>query len=578
MLRQIGYDRELRARVILPPLAWIESRLDLSADPSSAVHGLVRLDPYQREPIASQFDPAIRRVVIMAIEQTGKSACWRFPLVYRLIFQPSPCWVIYESDDKAEDIHQESLEPLLRAQPELRDQIRRDTSTKRRMMLPNGAVLDFSGAGADITSKPRRDGVADELDTWPLSRAGIAQNLRNFAKRFRTYWARNEGCMVVVSSPKGEDSPIGDEFTDTDQGYWHLRCRRCGKLSIPSHAIHHLQWETTDSGVPVQGSIRLECPSCGHGHTEADAAGMNADGDYVRARPEITRYRGFQWGALACPRVFRWQDIAEAQMQAGKKADPETQANFDNSWRGLPFRPRKADKPAADAVRGHCAPPPDPSTLAVLLFAADTQDDGWYWVVRGFDARQNSYLLGHGTAKLPADIKAAWDAEYLGLRCEVGIIDHGGHGDRPKTVESICRECPGMWAYKGNSHIGTRWKPSSEAPRLLLANPYQYQADLLYYVHAQRNRENSYWFLPPTIAEEYVEHLAALHPDEKRRNGNRYENWIASNGAADHYFDAEKMLLVAWDFARARLSRWRIPVPWAGQKREVKRTEVKIED
>jgi len=574
VLEAIGAAEWLSVPVILPPLEWIEL-LDLTNDPTSARNGLLKLDPYQRDPIAAQFDPAIREVVVMAVEQTGKSTIWRMPMLYKMQFEPGPRWIIYESDDKAEDINSSSFLPLVRAVPELASLINRGKITKRRYFLPNGTVLDFSGAGADITSKPERDGVADELDRWPLTIPMISQNLRNFRKRFRTFWRINQGCLVIVSSPKGTDSPIADQFDATSQGHWYLRCLKCQRLTIPSHAIHRMQWETTEAGHVVADSIRIECPACGHAHPEADAVGMNDRGGYRHKDDENKAQRGYQWGAMAAPRVFSWGQIAAAQLAAGRTADVHAQADFDNTWRGIRFKPRKAREPTKAIIREHCAVLPDPDTLANVFLSADTQDSGWYWIVRGLDVADNTYRLGYGLVKTIEELRAVWDASYLGIQCELGIIDEGGHGERPIQAKKLAAATRGLYTYKGNSRIGTRWKRGSERD-LILAIPQQYQADLLYYIYAQPDKSNHYWFLPPEAGDDYIEHIAALRPNNKARHGDRYENWD-NNREADHWFDCEKMWLVLLDYARKHLRTWRLPVPWGAPARKADPREVVME-
>jgi len=565
------------------PVDWIQRHVSLAKDPTSASDGYVHLDPYQIMPIRAQYQAEVREVTIMAIEQTGKSACWRFSLLHKAVEYPGPTWVIYESDDKASEINEEQFDPLLRSLPQLHGQINRKTALKYRYNLANGTTIDFSGAGADITSKPKRDGVADELDTWPLTSEGIEQNLRNYKKRFRTYWVRGEGCLVKVSSPsprkKGENqdltrSTIGTEFRGCSPGYagyWTLRCKKCRELSMPSHAIHNLQWECDeaedeDGAVETvkKSTLRLVCPKCGHEHREKDAQAMNDTGAYCTGKgEEITGYDarvGYQWGALACPRVFAWAWIAEEQMASGRTADVYAQANFDNSVRGLPFRPRRKHSPNIKSIKLHCSPRPDPEELANVFFSADTQDNGWYYVARGVDTKSNLYLLGYGFVRTVQELKKAWDAPYAGIQAVMGIIDEGGHGDMPKYVEELVEREKGLYSYKGGA-IGERWRHSPNKSHLILANAKQYQADLLYYMYSQDDKTNNYWFLPPEdeLEDEYLEHMAAMQKSNTKKHGQEYENW-ESGTLADHYFDCEKQLLVLLDVAYKELKKWRKPV------------------
>jgi hypothetical protein len=550
-------NQRLKAPTPPDPLTWIESHVDLGDDPSSAMGGLIRLEPYQREPMAAQFDAQVRRVVVCAPEQTGKSVCWRLPMLYRVLWSPAPAWICYESDDKAEDINAEQFDPLLRAQPAILEMMNRTTARRRRYEFPNGAVIDFGGAGAAITSKPRCWAVADELDTWPMLHDGILANLRNLEKRLRTYAALGRGCLVVVSSPKGSDSPIWEQWQATSQGRFHLRCRGCGKPTMRSDRVGAMQWDCGEDGQPIPESIRLICPACHQEHTEADAAQMAADGAYVHEYPANVRHRGFQWGALACPRVFPWADIAAAQMAAGKTAGPAAQVYLDNSIRGVPWVARQVSTVDREAGKLRRELPPA-DMIAAVLWAADTQDQYWRWVVRAVDTRENTYLLATGVARTPEALLESWDAEYRGMHCEAGIIDEGGH--RGKDVLRLLDLRPGLHAYKGSSNLGSRWRSMREDARRLLASPYVFQAELLFRLHRQREAtdEAGGWYFaidPPT---DYLDELYALRPNNSRKNGHHYEHWTAEQ-RPDHSFDAEKMWMVLLDYAQQQFTakNWR---------------------
>jgi len=526
-----------------PVIEWAESTIDMDVDPTAAISGMVTIRPYQVEPIEAQFSDACREVVIMAVEQTGKSFCWRLPVVYRMLYDPGPGWIVYESDDKAEDINAEQLHPLVEAIPELAALLNRRSAQKRRYSLGNGTILDFSGAGADITSKARKFGVCDELDNWNMPASSRRQNLRNFRKRFRTYWRQGVGCLTIVSSPKLADSPIHDEHDAGSQGYWHMRCDGCGALSMPSHKTRYLQWTMADDKL-IPESLRLTCPQCEHQHDETRAVAMNQAGAYVHRRPEEVERRTFQWGALAAPEVFGWRDIAKAQLTAGRSAEARAQIDFDNSVRGIRFQERRENRESMDVINDHCRAAPDSDELAGVLFSADTQDTGWYWIARGIDTSGETYLLGHGFARIWAELMAAWDDDYLGIRPLAGVIDEGGH--RATEMRPLLADVAGLYTYKGNSRIGARYKISNEDSFLLLANPAVYQGELLYYIY--QRRAGGVWHLPPEVDDVYAAQIASVQPNRKVKHGDRYENWEAVGD--DHYFDCEKMLLVLFEYAR----------------------------
>lgn len=215
-------------------------------------------------------------------------------------------------------------------------------------------------------------------------------------------------------------------------------------------------------------------------------------------------------------------------------------------------------------LKKHCAPMPEPDTLANVFFSADTQDLGWYYIVRGIDANSNLYRLAAGFISTPQELEAAWDAEYMGILPVMGIIDEGGHGDMPKHVRELIMRKQGLYGYKGGA-FGERWR-HGKTPKQILASAKQYQADLLYYLYSQTDESNNYWYLPPfeTLEEEYLSHLASYQPNNRMKHGDKYENWdTPTAGTPDHYFDCEKQMLCILDVALAELKpeHWRHPLP-----------------
>ncbi|OGV36988.1 MAG: hypothetical protein A2020_16435 [Lentisphaerae bacterium GWF2_45_14] len=469
------------------------------------------------------------------------------PLVYKMLFQPAPRWVIYESDDKAEDVNRATFDPILQSIPEIKRMLNRLSATKRSYALENGSITDFSGAGADITSKPKQDGVADELDRWGTFETAM-QNLRNFKKRFRTFWRKKKGCLVICSSPKtegGRQSPVWTVFSDeTNRSYWTLRCKSCGNLTMRSCDTKHLQWNLDTGGNIIPDSLRLICPVCKHEHTEVDAQYLTDNGAYIAENPAQKTYLGFQLGALGVPRVFSWLSIAEAQLKAGATSDVKAQSDYDNSWRGVPLVVRKNDVKLTEALESHIVPSPEDSKIVHRLISCDTQDASIYWVVRGLDVNWNSYLLACGKCVTWEELAAVWESKYAGAQCTCGIIDHGGH--RAKEVAAFVYNRKGFFMYKGDSKIGARWKRTDEKSKLILANPRIYQSELLYYIYSAQKTENNFWSVPENPDPEYSEHITNVRKNKDIKNGDSYENW--KEVGPDHYFDCEKMWLVIKEF------------------------------
>ncbi len=576
------FGNRMQANVHIPVREWVEANIDLSKDPTAEGDDYIKLDPWQVAPLEAQFDARVRMVVVVAVEQIGKSTLWRMPMAYRMRFIPAPRMVIYESDEKAEDINRDTFDPLIQSIPDIAGQIvGRANQTRRSYHLRNGGITYFGGAGVAITSKPMMDGVADELDQWYDGVTRLAlQNLRNFRKRFRTYWRKNKGCLTVVSSPRNKtgdtSSAIWTVFEgETSEEYWTLRCKQCNGLTMRACDTHHLQWEMENERL-LPDSIRLICPACGREHEEAEAFEITNAGAYKAEHPEIVKYRGFQQGALGVPRVFGWQDIAEAQLDSGRSASMEAQIDFDNSWRGVNWRPRRTHKPTEENIKTHAAPPPDPENVANYFFAADTQDSGFYWVVLALTPRNSVYIIAHGFVETVnfEELEKPWDAEYNGQLCVMGCVDEGGHhGTR---VYKWAEKIDGMYSYKGNSRIGAPYKRGKPDLSRLLVMPDRYKAELLYRLHSHADREQGYLFLPEQPGQQLVTQLGGLQPNNDKKHGNHYENW-ESNGN-DHYFDAVKMGLALIDFAKDTCKEWLTAVPWCEAEDKPERQKPEMED
>lgn len=556
--------RLIRPEIAPDPIEWI-TNVDLSNDPSSEWSGKVKLDYYQIDPIKAQFNKDVRQVTIMAPEQTGKSFCHRLSILYKIRWMPGTFWIVYESDDKAEDINRETLHPLLKAVPEINAMLNRNTMQNRRYQLPNGSIVDFSGAGAAITSKAKRDGVADEIDTWPMPAEGKRRNLANFKKRFRVAWRQGKGCLVKCSSPKGEDSIIGDEWEAGTQGRWNLQCQGCKKVCIPSHRHDMVQWERRDNGDVIESSIRIICPLCNYEHIEAEAVAMNKNGKYIHKYPERIDHQSFQWGALACPRVFSWMDFATAAVAGGKTGDLESQIYFDNSFRGIPFVKRKALRVELDVLKKHEGDPPKPETLCGLLLGADTQSKGWYWVVLAVDIKKRLWMPknGYGLASSAQELIRAWDTKYFGHLPVLGIIDEGGH--RKDDVDAIVENRAGLFKYKGNPRIGVDWKINKEEDKKrILANPHTYRFRMLHRLYMSEKDDNMWIGFPKDEVSKEFYDMLSFRPNSKVKNGHRLENWQPADDENDHWFDCLKMIEVLLDFGREKMpvSEWLKPASW----------------
>jgi len=575
-----AFDAAIRAGQSISfqnPVEWAIKNISFKQDKTAFVDKLdLSLTPYLIPLIKYwDFSGKIQEMTVVAPQQMGKSlGSWMIGLLWSFKNMPCLSMVIYPSDDKAEKINQDKFIPMMKEIPALNEELQLPKTKQKDCFRFSAFVSYFQGSGARISSYPAKIRIAEELDDWQYEE-DAAPKIEDLRIRARSF---DESLFVKNSSPKGSyvdkdnvSSKIWREFLKSSQGYWHLCCLNCGKLSIRSCDIHNLQFETTEDDEIIQSSLRIVCPECKHEHPESDKREMNLKGDYIHLYPDRYDYHaGFQWGALASQRnSLSWLNIAEAQLEAGRTAEVKTQIFFDNCIRGLPHKQRKGTDAERSKVLSHCAPMPDPAILEGVFISADTQDNGWYYIIRGIDGKENTYKLAEGNVKTLTDLENLKLKGWGGIACLAGIIDEGGH--KAVEVQRFVESHKGWYSYKGGSMYKERFRLSDNKTKLIWAISKQYQSDLLYYIYQQDKRENSYWYLPPEVSETYLKHILDMRPDKKKKSGNLYENWEGTGD--DHYFDCEKMMIVVLDFAKKhfRPSEWR-----AGKGTWIKRKKITI--
>lgn len=92
------------------------------------------------------------------------------------------------------------------------------------------------------------------------------------------------------------------------------------------------------------------------------------------------------------------------------------------------------------------------------------------------------------------------------------------------------------------------WRWSDNQPKLLITNEKYYRSSAIYYLYAQKNRNENYLYLYPEISEEHIAELRDWHPDASSKWGDEYSNWVSKTGK-DHQADCLKYAILARDLA-----------------------------
>lgn len=285
--------------------------------------------------------------------------------------------------------------------------------------------------------------------------------------------------------------------------------------------------------------------------------------------------------------------IANAQLEAGKRSDIETQTTFDNSFRGLPYKRREVNKEDFEKLRIHCwqdSEAPSLDNIEMLFLTCDTQDDRSVVGVFGLDVNDNLHLIEakevqhliltvderaninelrkqtanrNGTPYIPVEtVEDMLNKQYL-IRDGVGIvptfalIDRQGH--RSSEIQYFADRVPNAMLYQGTSLTTNNWRMSDNNKKLVLASAKHWQSKLIYQLYSQKKREENYFYFYPEISDEVIKQIVCVKPDPAKKFGDDPANWLPENGAQHDWFDVCKMAYLAVDFAIQTMSkkRWR---------------------
>lgn len=572
-------------------ISWAEKNIDFSDDVSAERNKLdFNLYPYQI-PILKEWQndkKQIKTIVVVAPEQTGKTNMFAVGLLYNMCYNPSQSMIVYPNDQLAIATNQTKFLPLMKHIPVLKQQLQKPKSFRSDCYRFSNLISYFQGGGSKIVSKSCKIVIMDQVDAIvPPPNTDPVADLK---KRTRSY---NDSVCFLISTPTVQSGRIWKNFLKGSQGYWHLRCKGCGELTMRSCDIHNLQFESDlnqqlGERLVRADSIRLICPKCGHEHTEADKNWMNVNGGFVHLIPErLNSAPSFQIGALASQLPsLSWQNIAQAQLEAGKRADIDAQITFDNSYRGLPYHRREIIKQDLERLKEHeyqsAKQQLKKEDIEFVYVTADTMDDYFRYGVFASDTKDNIHVLKIGELKYltlsqqqrnkinqiskqeaatlgikyqPIEtMEDILNKDFYGYKPLLAVIDSRGH--RTKQIQDFVETHQNACGWYGTKLQSVRYKPSDNLVRSFLVSHLHYKVETIYYLYSQKNRAAEFLFFYKDLQQKYLDQIAAVKPDPNSKFGNRPQNWTNQN-RADHTFDCVKMAYFVRDLCIQNLQKKR---------------------
>lgn len=565
-------------------ITWARENIDFSGDISAERQRLdLDMSPFLIDPLkAWEFSGKIREVTVCGIEQHGKTLLEVIGVLYNMVDKPCSNLCVYPSDDIAEKVNRTKYEPLIRKIPQLAAELERPFSRRNDRYTFGASTMFFQGAGAKIVSVSCKIRVGDEIDQYPVIKN--LNNVDDLRKRGRSY---SESILYLVCTPTEESGEIWKHFLAGSRGFWTLRCQGCGQLTMKSCDFSNLQFESVhdealDCFVPVPDSIRLICPECHHEHTEADKAVMNRTGGYVHQfsdRVDLTP--SFQFGALASQFPFMsWSHIASKILECGKRADISAHYELDNSYKGLPYSPRKVSAEDMLFIKEHFYHTrPAAADVEMVFVVSDTQDEFSPTGVFALDKNDNLWLLEYDNVdrlwveedererlkSAGVKVRTVRDIVDTPVRFSDGesilplfhLVDYRGH--RQTEIKAYANKYSNVVMYAGGQLNNELWRPSTKHPRMFYVSARGYQRTLIYHLYKQKKKDQDFLWLPDDLDRKYQEEISAIQPDPKRKSGHLYENWGPLHDAVHDAFDVIKMAYFSADLAVEKMkSRFRI--------------------
>ena len=445
---------------------WADRYRRLSPE-SSAEAGPWRTSrtPYLKEPMDAFTDPAVRRIVIVAGSQIGKTECELNCLAYIMDQDPGTVLFVQPTLEDAKKFSKLRVEPMVRDCPRLRRKVhnvergQKGSKTVLQKSFPGGMLMMVgSNAASALASTPARYIIGDERDRWALS-AGREGDPWKLAEARQTTFYNAKSIEVSTPTVKGA-SNIETAYASGTQERWVTRCPECGEWH--DIVFDDIRFDFESERVNGRKVYRLKgepewlCPSCGclvsERRMREAPSRWRADNP---AALESTHTRSF-WLNAFCSPWTPWSKVCLSFLES--RDDPQRLQVVYNTLFGRLWEDR-GDLVGEDemlARREDYGTRPDgtpvelPDGALVVTVGVDVQDTRLEYEVVGHGRWGETWGVEKGVIIGRPDADEVWERldgvvdhvwryrDGMGVRASVTCVDSGGH--YTQEVYERCRE------------------------------------------------------------------------------------------------------------------------------------------
>lgn len=434
---------------------WAERHRRLSSE-SSAEPGPWRTSrtPYLQEPMDAFTDPKVRRIVMVAASQVGKSELELNIIGYIIDEDPGSILFVHPTTIDAKEFSKLRIAPEIRDCPTLRRKVAapksRDSGNTLLQKTYPGGILTMCGSteAHALASKPIRYVLGDERDRWATSAGNEGDPWELAMARQTTFYNAK---AVEVSTPTIKNaSAIEASYGEGTMERWKSRCPHCGQY-------HEIQWEhirydyeesvVNHKKVYKVKSVWYNCPGCGCISDEATMKRAPARWEAENPAAYAQGVRSF-WLNAFVSQWASWSSIVLKYLNAIGNTR-KLQVVY-NTCFGLLWEDR-GDLEDEDSLMGRRDVEPYgleeggtpielPDGVLVLTAGVDTQDNRMEYEVVGHGHFGETWGIEKGIVMGRPDDDETWAkldevlfnrvfrfADGLGLPVSLTFVDQGGH-------------------------------------------------------------------------------------------------------------------------------------------------------
>lgn len=446
--------------------------------------------PYLKEPMDAFTDPKVRKIVMVAASQVGKSELELNIIGYIIDQDPGSILYVHPTLDDARKFSRLRIAPMLRdckvLKAKVADVKSRDSGNTILQKSFPGGMLTITGSNSPsaLASTPARYILGDERDRWASS-AGTEGDPWGLAEARQATFYNAKAVEVSTPTIKGESNIENSYYLGTQERWCH-QCPECGEFyEITFDNIHFDPKSQITRGKKtwtVKGEITWSCPGCGC--VTAEEIMRRQPAKWIAENPDAYKkgVRSFWLNAFSSPWT-PWTKIVFNFLEA--KEDPERLKVVFNTLLGQLWEDR-GDLENEDGmlarredygINADGSPVELPDGVLVLTCGVDTQDNRLEYEVVGHGHYGESWGIVKGVIMGRPDTAEVWarlddviDHIYRfrdghGLKISITCVDSGGHYTQEVYAACRMRQDKRVFAIKGKGGDGIPFvSPPSKVP------------------------------------------------------------------------------------------------------------------